>query len=95
MSSNRLYKSRPRPRKESKGKNMSKKEGLNSLKSRLYKELFDLMEVEREIEIVEKEIYKEKDKESTRRGMLEALTEDFFSELIKIAEDEEEMENEE
>jgi hypothetical protein len=74
---------------------MGKTEALDSLKKKLYKELADLMEVENEIEIIEKELYKQKDKESTRRGMLEALTEEYFAELIKIAKDEERIEKEE
>ena len=78
---------------------MSKKEKLDVLKKDLYKKLCELIEDENEIEFVESEIFKDKKqdrhKETTRRGMVRAVTEDFFSKLIKIAEAEKKIEENE
>ena len=59
----------------------------------------DSYEDENEIEIVESEIFKDQNRdknlENTRRGMIKAVTEDFFSKLLKIAGDEEKIEENE
>ena len=71
---------------------MSKSERLHQVKKDLYKKLYELIEDENEIETIEGEIYKDKRKKATRRGMIDALTEDFFTKIIKITEEEEKLE---
>ena len=71
---------------------MSKSEILNQLKKDLYKNLYELIDDENEIETIEGEIYRDKNKQAIRRGMIETLTEDFFSKIIKITEEEEKIE---
>ena len=70
---------------------MSKETKLNTLKERLTRDLVELLELEKEREILESEVDKKKEAGSTRRGMLEALTEEYFAKIIQIAKEEAEI----
>ena len=72
---------------------MSKETKLNKLKDQMTRDLTELLEMEKEREILESEVDKKKAAGATRRGMLEALTEEYFAKIIKIAKEEEEIEN--
>ena len=71
---------------------MSKEDRINALKKQLTRDLSELLEMEKEREILESELGRKKEEKSTRRGMLESLTEAYFAKIIKIAKEEEEIE---
>ena len=71
---------------------MPKETKLNALKDKMTDDLVALMKMEKEREILESEIDKDKNATRTRHGMLEALTEEYFANIIQIAKEEEEIE---
>ena len=72
---------------------MSKETKLDALKDQLNRDLVELLGLEKEWEILESEVDKKKEAGSTRRGMLEALTEEYFAKIMKIAKEEKEIDD--